>query len=110
MPNPCPAGRQRSRLVDARGPGVSPARHDTSPFALFAVGWMFVGSFFAMELVVGVLVDEFNRLRVHESSHSKAMLTPAQHQWVETMLFAQQQQLLQQRPGERPDNALRRLM
>ena len=47
---------------------------------------MFVGSFFAMNLVVGVIVDQFNRIR---SELDEPMLTtPEQKQWVDTVKAA----------------------
>ena len=43
--------------MDAVGPGVAPVRNDFSGGALYFISWMFIGSFFALNLFVGVIVD-----------------------------------------------------
>ena len=48
--------------MDAVGPGLAPQRNDTNPVALYFILWIFVGSFFAMNLFVGVIVDNFNKI------------------------------------------------
>ena len=49
----------------------------------------FVGSFFAINLFVGVVVDNFNRLKQEAEEEGgeggSATMTPEQAQWVETM-------------------------
>jgi hypothetical protein len=67
----------------ARGEGIAPMRNDFSLNALFAVAWMFIGAFFALNLFVGVIVDNFNRIK--KESDASATMTPAQSQWVKTM-------------------------
>ena len=42
--------------MDSVGPGEPRVRNDSSATAAFFVTWMFVGSFFAMQLFVGVVV------------------------------------------------------
>ena len=44
--------------MDAAGPGRGPVRDDFSGAALFSIAWIFVGAFFALNLFVGVIVDE----------------------------------------------------
>ena len=39
------------------------SRNDFSPSCLFFVVWTFVGCFFAMQLFVGVVVEQFNSIR-----------------------------------------------
>ena len=52
------------RMMDSTGHGTGPVRNDgMSLAAAFCLAWMFVGSFFAMNLIVGVIVDEFNRTK-----------------------------------------------
>ena len=91
------------RLMDAVGPGVAPERNDFSPAGLFAVAWMFFGSFLGMNLVVGVIVDEFNRVRA--LTDTVAYLTPEQQTWVNAMRAAKE--LRSDRPPDPPSNALR---
>ena len=97
------------RLMDSTQPGQAPVRNDSSAAAIFAVFWMFVGSFFAINLFVGVVVDNFNRIKAENEAEGggSATMTPEQAQWVETMKMksaAQPQKV--QRP---PANCLRRL-
>ena len=40
--------------MDAVGPGIAPVRHDQSLAAFYFLFWIFFGSFFAMNLFVGV--------------------------------------------------------
>ena len=69
--------------MDTLSPGVTPVRNDTSGLALYFIAWMFIGSFFALNLFVGVVVDNFNRIKAVKDG--SAHLTEAQAQWVDTM-------------------------
>ena len=90
----------------AVGEGMAPIRNDFSPAAFFAVLWMFVGSFFALNLFVGVIVDNFNRIK--KESEASATQTPAQQQWIKTM--AQMVVMRPMRVPRAPSNCLRRAM
>ena len=70
-------------LMDTTSPGRAPSRNDNSPLAFFAIAWMFIGSFLALNLFVGAVVDNFNRIK-HESDGS-ATETPEQQQWKAAM-------------------------
>ena len=69
--------------MDSVGPDVAPVRKDTSAASFFFVAWVFTGSFFAMNLFVGVIVDNFNR--ISKQSEGTATMTAEQLQWVESM-------------------------
>eukprot|EP00966_Prymnesium_polylepis_P266322 6152377-Prymnesium_polylepis.1 len=71
------------RGMDAVGPGSAPRRDDDAWTALYFVLWMFVGSFFALNLFVGVMVDNFSRIKAEEDG--SATMTTEQQQWVQTM-------------------------
>jgi len=74
-------------LMDATEPGRAPIRNDSGAAAIFAVLWMFIGNFFAINLFVGVVVEQFTAIKneaIAESGGS-ATMTPEQAQWVETM-------------------------
>jgi len=64
-------------------------RNDFSPAAFYSIAWMFIGSFFALNHFVGVIVDNFNRIK--KESDASATMTPEQQQWVQTMRTAAQQ-------------------
>ena len=49
--------------MDAVGPGIAPVRNDFSPSALFFIAWMFFGAFFALNLFVGTICDNFSRIK-----------------------------------------------
>ena len=63
--------------------GQAPARNDFSPYALFSIAWMCLGYIFAINLFVGVVVDNFARMQKEESG--SAIMTLEQQQWVETV-------------------------
>ena len=47
------------QAMDATGVGMAPQRNDFSPASLFFLAWMIVGSFVALNLFVGAIVDNF---------------------------------------------------
>ena len=65
--------------MDSVGPGMPRERNDSSPSSIFFVIWMFVGSFFAMQLFVGVVVAQFNTIK--SVKDGSATMTEAQRQW-----------------------------
>ena len=69
--------------MDATSEGHGPIRNDFSAAAIFSILWMFVGCFFALNLFVGVIVDNFNKIK--QESDGSATMTPEQQQWVDTM-------------------------
>ena len=64
--------------MDAVAPGVAPVRNDSNPVALYFILWIFVGSFFAMNLFVGVIVENFNKISKEEDG--SATMTAEQQQ------------------------------
>ena len=66
-------------MMGAIEPGIAPTRNDFSPAALFSITWMFCGYIFAMNLFVGVVVDNFSRMQKAEDG--SATMTPEQKQW-----------------------------
>ena len=70
-------------IMGATTPGSAPVRDDFSPRALFVIAWMFVGFVFAINLFVGVVVDNFNRVQREE--RGSAVMTAEQQQWVDAM-------------------------
>ena len=72
-------------LMDATEPNRGPTRNDFSPAAFFALLWIFVGNLFAINLFVGVVVDNFNRIAKEAEDNGTATMTDEQMQWVETM-------------------------
>ena len=93
-------------MMAATEPGHAPVRDDYSPNLFFGIAWMFIGSFVALNLFVGVIVDSFNRIK--QDTDSSATMTAEQQQWVQTM-----QALARQEPVKaayQPANAVQRLL
>lgn len=122
----------------ARSPGDAPVRNDYDfAGAFFAVAWMFIGSFFALNLFVGVICDSFDRIKkesdqsatVRENSKedhdsclpaavltcpsslrlfSWSQMTPEQQQWADAMKAMAKQ--APQKGIKPPANFVRRML
>ena len=68
--------------VDSRGPDMQPIRDYAEGWSFFFVAFMVVGSFFVMNLFVGVVIDNFNTMK--ERLGGSAFLTESQRLWVKT--------------------------
>ena len=68
--------------MDARGIDMQP-QENSSRFsgAFFVVAFIVIGSFFLMNLFVGIVIDNFYRLKQQNQGDS-VLLTPAQQQWL----------------------------
>jgi hypothetical protein len=60
---------------------VGPVRDANRSAVVFSIMWILVGTLFMLNLFVGVVIDEFNRVKTVE--HGSALLTPQQREWVE---------------------------
>ena len=79
-------------------------RRDASPaVAIFFVVWIFVGALFVNNLVVGVVIDNFNQISQQENG--SAFLTDDQRAWVDTVFRAT---AVKPKPTHRPDARWRR--
>jgi hypothetical protein len=67
--------------VDATFPGQQPVYRSRPANALYFVIFIIVGSFFVLNLFVGVAIDKFNEMQA-EYLGQNFTLTPAQEQWV----------------------------
>ncbi|KAA0147079.1 hypothetical protein FNF31_07654 [Cafeteria roenbergensis] len=76
--------------IDSRGSGMQPQRDFSPAWALFFVAFIVVGDFFVLNLFVGVVVDNFNRMKVKlgvEAGQS-IFATPEQREWQKTRKYA----------------------
>ena len=99
--------------MDASADGHAPVRNDYSPASLFSILWMFVGSFFAMNLFVGVIVDNFNRIKKkleQADEGGTATMTSDQESWAKTLISSLQSQELKKRhrASIAPEHPIRR--
>ena len=69
--------------MDSKGVDVAPRRTDFSPFAIYFIVWIFIGSFMALNLFVGAIVDNFRSIRAENDG--SALMTPGQKLWVSMM-------------------------
>jgi len=90
--------------MDAVGPGAAPQRNDFSSASLFFVAWIFFGGFFALNLFVGAIVDNFTRIKAE--TDGSATMTAGQQQWVNTL--KEMQTLKAARAMKPPDGPFRR--
>eukprot|EP00746_Dinoflagellata_sp_MGD_P076201 gnl/MRDRNA2_/MRDRNA2_30674_c0_seq1.p1 gnl/MRDRNA2_/MRDRNA2_30674_c0~~gnl/MRDRNA2_/MRDRNA2_30674_c0_seq1.p1 ORF type:complete len:1012 (+),score=166.39 gnl/MRDRNA2_/MRDRNA2_30674_c0_seq1:174-3038(+) len=67
--------------VDARGPYLEPSRDENEMASLFFVWFILVGTFFILNLCVGVIVDNFNKIKEDGGS---VLMTEEQMAWVDT--------------------------
>ncbi|KAK3250718.1 Caveolin-2 [Cymbomonas tetramitiformis] len=67
--------------IDAAGDEKQPVRDHNPPMALVFVLFIVVGSFFVLNLFVGVTIDKFNEMKEKQEGKS-VFLTPEQEQWV----------------------------
>ena len=74
--------------MDAVGEGLAPVRNDFSAAALFFIIWLVLGCFTMMNLFVGAVCDNFQRIRAEQDG--SALLTDQQKQWMRTMQEALQ--------------------
>ena len=66
-------------MMGATEPGQAPERRDFAWSVLFPLAWMFVGFIFAINLFVGVVVEQFTRMQTLENG--TATMTAEQQQW-----------------------------
>ncbi|KAL5257648.1 hypothetical protein ACHWQZ_G012539 [Mnemiopsis leidyi] len=72
--------------VDSVDIDMQPKFENTFVAYLFFLVFIFVGSFFTLNLLVGVIIDNFNRLKkeYEEKGQLGVLLTPAQRRWMST--------------------------
>jgi hypothetical protein len=70
-------------MMGASGSGHAAVRNDFSAASVYALAWMCMSYIFAINLFVGVVVDNFRRIQQQESG--SASMTNEQQQWAATM-------------------------
>lgn len=93
--------------VDATGIDMQPQR-DYSPYwVVLCMVFIVVGAYFVVNLFVGVIIDNFERLK-EENEGASVMLTTAQQRWLET-----RKTMMRLRPAlsmKPPENSIRRAL
>ncbi len=91
------------RGIAAAGIDLEPIPHRNMPVSLFFIGFIIVGSFFMLNLFVGVVISTYNREK--EKLGKDFLLTTEQKKWLETKLL-----LIQSKPKalhKEPKNKIR---
>jgi hypothetical protein len=90
--------------MDSIGPGKAPERNDFSMVSMYFVAWLLVGTFTAINLFIGSVVDNFTRVKQKQDEDARvraggsALLTVEQKQWLAVMQEAKQNK----EPAKRP--------
>lgn len=66
--------------VDATGIDMQPVENNSELWSLFFIAFIMVGTFFVMQLFVGVVIENFNRMK--EKLDGTYLLTAAQREWL----------------------------
>ena len=79
--------------IDATDIDMQPIRDHHVGWSVFFIFYMVVGSFFVMNLFVGIVIDNFNNMKNKVGGDSGLLMSASQMQWVKT-----QETLLKIRP------------
>ncbi|CAD7953107.1 unnamed protein product, partial [Amoebophrya sp. A25] len=69
------------RGIDARGAYLEPRRDESKASSVYFVLFMFLGGFFLLNLCIGMIIDNFNRVKT-ESGAGSLFMTQSQRTWV----------------------------
>ena len=74
--------------VDSRGIDMQPVRNQHYAYIYFFILFIVIGSFFALNLFVGVMIDNFGRVkdnqRTGKNKKGSMFMTPEQQEWIRT--------------------------
>mmetsp|Transcript_20021 Transcript_20021/g.3274 ORF Transcript_20021/g.3274 Transcript_20021/m.3274 type:complete len:80 (+) Transcript_20021:156-395(+) len=71
------------QAVDITDVGEAPVKNNSPYFAYYFVVFILVGSFFFLNLFIGVIFDKFNQAKSDESSLAMLILPKRQLFWVD---------------------------
>ena len=70
--------------IDQRGIDAQPKRDNNFLWAIFFVLFLVICAFFVLELFVGVIIENFNKIR---ESNGRGLMTEGQKEWASTQAF-----------------------
>ena len=73
---------------DARGEDKQPGYRESYVSQMFFVIFILLGSFFILNLFIGVIIDNFNRLKQQYEDGEGIFLTTDQRNWINTLKVA----------------------
>ena len=92
-----------NRGMDTRGENKQPEQDHQVWMSLYFVSLMIIGNLFLINLFVGVIIDNFNRIKESEEIGGKGLLiTSGQRKWIEVQNIMMQKSLIFQ--NEVPKN------
>lgn len=68
--------------IDSRGIHLQPKKNNNVAIALFFIAFMVVGSMLIFNLFVGVVIDNFNKIKTNEEL-GNMFVTESQKKWIE---------------------------
>ena len=68
--------------IDSRGVDLQPKKHNNLWWILYFVSFMIIGSQFIINLFVGVVIDNFNKIK-EKSETGNIFVTDRQREWIE---------------------------
>ena len=92
--------------IDANGIENQPMYENNLYFWLYFILFMIVGSMLVVNLFIGVIIDNFNKIKNSEEIGADWMVTPAQRQWMEVQQIMIKKKLRQ--IPDQPKSKLRR--
>lgn len=93
--------------IDANGIENQPITENNLYFSIYFILFMVVGALLVVNLFIGVIIDNFNKIKVSEEIGHDWMVTPAQRQWMEVQQIMIKKKLIQN-PNP-PKNHLRNI-
>ena len=94
-------------MVDSNGIDMQPIRDKNLEWIYFSILFMMIGSYLAVKLFVGVVIDNFNKMKAKVDGNL-AFLTPEQQEWIKTQEIARR--LRPMKKQKRPDAVVAGLM
>ena len=90
--------------IDATGIDLQPKENNNIFFALFFIAFMVVGSMLILNLFVGVVIDNFNKIKINEEL-GNMFVTESQKKWIEIQRIIMRKKLKFQE--KLPQNGIR---
>lgn len=69
--------------IDATGIEKQPVYKNNEYLSIYFIAFMIIGSMLVVNLFIGVIIDNFNKIKESEEIGANWMVTPAQRQWME---------------------------
>lgn len=68
--------------IDSVGVDLQPIKNNRIGLVFFFCGYMIIGGLFIMNLFVGVVIDNFNKIKEQNESGGSMYITESQKEWI----------------------------